>query len=88
VIDFYVCEDKALEKELNVWVTFYMTFKDYSKENADLALHTNFSLEKLEESVESLRKANFQWVEDLKALGFSEKEIIDYMPCAEEYCIN
>lgn len=88
MIDFYICEDKALEKELNVWITFYMSFKDYNKENADLALHNNLVSGELEESVESLRNANFRWVKDLKTHGFSEQEIISYMPCAKEYCMS
>jgi hypothetical protein len=86
MINLYVCKNKALEKELNIWVTFYMLFKDYSKENADLALHNNFIYGSLKESTESLREANFQWVEDLVKIGFSKQEIISYMPCAKEYC--
>lgn len=85
MVHFYICEDKALEKELNVWITFYVSFKDYNTENADLALYNNFVSGKLDESVESLREANFQWVKDLMSHGFSKNEIISYTPCAKEY---
>lgn len=88
MINFYACENKTLEKELNIWITFYMSFKDYNSENADLALYNNFISGKMDESVESLRKANFQWVEDLTSHGFSKDDIISYMPCAKEYCTN
>lgn len=82
----YTCEDKSFEKELNTWVTFYRAFKDDSEHNADLALYHNFISGQLEQSTESLRSANFQWVQDLKRAGLSEQEIISGVPEAKEYC--
>lgn len=82
MVNFYECEDKAFEKELNIWATFYMEFNDDNKSHCNNALF-NFIAKG---TVEDIRRSNFEWFQEIKKHGVSAEEIIEIMPDAKEYC--
>jgi len=74
MVYFYKCEDKAYEKELNIWATFYMEFNDDNMMHCDCALHNSFVSGNLKETVESVREANFKWLQEIKRRGHKVKK--------------
>ena len=85
MVQMYSCEDKEYEKELNVWATFYTTFNDDNFIHCDNALHAQIAVGEIEPSINGMKKANLNWVQEIKKRGMTDDEIIANMPEAKEY---
>lgn len=86
MIKMYECaEDKAFEKEANIWVTFYLMFANDDYRKCDNAFYNSIASGLFEETAESVRKANFEWVQSIKKAGVSEEDMLERMPEAKEY---
>lgn len=85
MIEVFVSENPALEKELNIWATFYMTFNDDNVINCIEAFDNNVACNSITYNVEGIRKENFMLFQEIMACGLSKDEIIKLMPEAEEY---
>lgn len=85
MVKLYSCESNEYEKELNIWATFYTTFNDDNLSHCDNAFSNLVASGVIEETVESVRSANFMWVQELKERGMKDNEIISVMPEAKEY---
>lgn len=85
MVKMYSCESKEYEKELNIWATFYMAFNDDNPSHCDDAFNNLIASGELEDTAESIRCANFNWVREIKERGIRDEEILSIMPEAKEY---
>ena len=85
MIEIFVSDEPALERELNIWATFYITFNDYNVMNCIEAFYNNVACNNITYSVEVIRKKNFMLFKEIMAHGLNKDEITALMPEAAEY---
>ena len=85
MIALFASENEKLEKELNVWASFYLIFNDDNKLHCEQALENLLATGEIKETPSSMRRANLRCVEEIRNQGTRPAEIIALMPEAKEY---
>lgn len=87
MLQYVTHENKHIEKECNIWCSFYCQFIENDPDIAITALRGNFVCGKLQETPESVHEANVNWISEILKIhpNLSYKDILTAIPEAKEY---
>ena len=82
--------NKQIEKECNIWCSFYCQFIEDDPDIAIAALRGNFICGKLQETPESVHEANVNWITEIHSIhpNLSQQDILKILPEAQKYFNN